>query len=216
MIQIDDILIDLCGNDFVEPYLQRAFGHGGDDDEAHQKPIALTEPKMAVSIRSDAPHADQRDFCAVCCDYNLPVLSLYCPIIIGTGMVGLPRRMAAGIYRGAYFSIAGNESRLSAIHASDLAAAVVLAAGTDATFTITDGVDHKIDDLADALSYRLGDKRIYTIKPWMARLWYGREYFTELTSDHLADDSFAMAYPSFNPTPVTQYLRTHVYDEKSL
>lgn len=217
MIQIDDIIINLQGNDFLEPYLQRAFGHGGDDEEAQPRPRTLPTPTMAVSIRSDVlPHGDDRDFDAICRDCNLPLLSLYCPIIIGTGMVGLPRRMAAGIYRGSYFSIVGNESRLSAIHAADLADAVALAAGTDGSFTITDGVDHKLDDLAEALAYRLGDKRIYAIKPWMARLWYGKEYYSQLTADHLASDSFAQAYPSFSPTPVTQYLRTHVYDEKSL
>jgi len=216
MIQIDDILIELCGNDFLEPYLRRELEHAVVDDRDDAKPKPLPKPRVAVKIATDDRKSDSGEFGAACCDLNLPVLSLYCPMIIGTGMTGLPRRIAAGIYKGSYLRIKGNASRVSAVHASDVARAVALAAGTDGAFTITDGVDTALDDLADALAYRLGDKRIFTIKPWMARLWYGKEYYSMLTVDHLAFDSFSAAFPDFKPVPVTQYLRTHVYDENSL
>lgn len=219
MIQIDDILIDLCGNDFLEPYLRRELERRVEAPEREgeeRKPKPLPNPRVAIVIRSDSGNVSGREFGALCCDFNLPVLSLYCPLIVGTGMAGLPRRMAAGIYKGSYFNIKGNVSRVSVIHASDMARAAAMAAGTDGAFTVTDGTHPTVDALADALAYRLGDKRLFTIKPWMARLWYGKEYYGQLTSDHLSDDSFALSFPDFKPTPVTQYLRSHVYDENSL
>lgn len=216
MIQIDDILIDLCGHDFLEPYIRRALGHDDEDYEKRGDVARRPDPVSAVSIRSDAGADASDEFDAVSRRLALPQLSIYCPVIVGTGMIGLPRRMAASIYRGSYFNIKGNESRISVIHASDLARAVALAAGTDGAFTITDGAETAIDDFASALSYRLGDKRLFTLNPWMARIWYGKEYYGVLTSDHLASDSFGLSFPSFHPVTVTEYLRTHVYDEKSL
>lgn len=217
MIQIEDILIDLCGNDFLEPYLRRELETPtAEKDDESAIAIAPPAPKAAVSIRSDAGNAADPDFEQACQDNNLPLLSLYCPMIIGTGMIGLPRRIASSLYKGIYFAIKGNASKASLIHACDVARATALAAGTDGTFTITDGTETLIDELADAISFRLGDKRIYSIKPWMARFIYSKEYYAELTSDHLASDSFGLSYPDFKPNRVTQYLRTHVYDEKSL
>lgn len=214
-IQLDNIIFDLCGNDFLAPYLRRQICPDLEEKEKDAD-LPLPAPTCGVRIKSDGCANPDPQLDSVCADGALPLLTLYCPCIVGTGMQGLPRRIAAGIYRGSYFNIKDNVTHVSLIHATDLAAAVALAAGTDGTFTVTDGSDTTIDDLAEALAYRLGDKRIYTIKPWMAKLWYGRSYFTELITDHVASDSFGLDFPDFRPTPVTQYLRTHVYDEKSL
>lgn len=216
MTQIDNILFDLCGNDFLEPYLRRQLENAQADKDSTIEPKDPIEPVAAVSIRSEAGNDPDPAFERACRERTLPVLSLYCPLIIGTGMIGLPRRIAASLYKGTYFTIKGKAGKVSAIHASDIARAVSIAAGTDGAFTITDGTETAIDDLADALSFRLGDKRIYCIKPWLARIIYGKGYYGQLTSDHLASDSFGLSYPDFNPTPVTKYLRTHVYDENSL
>lgn len=216
MLQIEDILIDLCGNNFLEPYLRRELEPAREENEGVALAKRLPPPRAAVSIRTDAGSPSDPDFEQACEENCLPVLSLYCPMVIGTGMIGLPRRIASAIYKGFYFNITGNASRVSAIHASDMARAAALAAGTDGTFTVTDGADPTVDELADAISYRLGDKRLLTLKPWLARILLGREFFSQLTSDHLASDSFGFSYPGFRPTPVAQYLRSHVYDEKSL
>ncbi|MCM1452013.1 MAG: hypothetical protein NC102_07125 [Clostridium sp.] len=216
MIQIEDIIIDLCGNGFMEPYLRRELEKpkAAEEDGAEQKP--MPEPMAALRITSDSGNSQDVEFNRICAEKELPILSLYAPMIVGTGMTGLPREMAASLYRGLFFNVKGNMARLSLIHASDLAKAAALAVGTDASFTVTDGADPTVEDLAEAMSYRMGDKRIYTVKPWVARLIYGKEYYAQLTTDHIVSDTFRQAYPDFAPTPVTQYLRTHVYDEKSL
>lgn len=142
--------------------------------------------------------------------------TLRCPYIIGTGMDGLPMRIAAGIKRGTFAHIRDNEAHISVIHATDVARAAQLASGIQGAYTLTDITDPSICDLAEALAHRLNDKRLLTIKRSWARWWYGRSYFDELTTDHTAPCTFIEVFPDFRPTPVVEYLKTHVYDEQSL
>ena len=140
--------------------------------------------------------------------------------IVGTGMNGLPMRLARGIARGMLMHIRGNEAMLSVVHASDVARlAVILPAGLP-PLNITDGTETRVDDLIDALAYRMKNKRVYTIKSQrIARLLYGGEYFGELTNTlTFSNAALLAALPAGTPPPeeVTNYLRTHVYDESSL
>lgn len=209
MVQIRDVAVDFGGNDFLLPYFRRQLGVTDDDE-----PVA---PMAAVRIVTgeDECTADP-EFDAFCSRHLLPVVVLRCANIVGTGMTGLVRRIAAGIYKGTFVHIAGNDARISVVHATDVARAASIAAGKQGEYTLTDGIDPMIHDLAEAFAYRMGDKRIFTIAPRWAKLWYGGEYFRALTTSNTVSDTFRTAFPGFKPSEVVNYLKTHVYDQQSL
>lgn len=169
-----------------------------------------------------------------CRELGASLTVFYCPSIIGTGMRGYPRRLVNAIYRGFYTHIDGNEARTSVIHASDVAKAARLAAIVQPSpdksfreFIITDGDNPLRHDLAEALAYRLDDKRIFTISlakaRRMARL-LDLFTFSHKRRDDLKEELSTLTFScdrlraalGFEPTPVTTYLRTHDYDENSL
>lgn len=141
---------------------------------------------------------------------------LVCPNVVGTGMNGLPMQLAEAVANGRFFHIIGNEARLSTIHASDVAKAVRASLGDGGRYFVSDGTDPAFDDFADALASRLNDKRILTLKPWQARWLMSKRLRTLTTTDATIDCSIFPSKFDFTPTPVTDYLRTHVYDENSL
>ena len=98
------------------------------------------------------------------------MLSIVRPaLIVGTGMKGTLRSMVNGIYRGYYHHIKENNARRSVIHATDVSAAVNKIASIGGVFNLTDGVNPTVYDLAEALAYRMGDKRIYTMSMGFAK-----------------------------------------------
>lgn len=209
MTQYSDILVDFCGSDFLAPYFERQFPAPDNDDP-------LPQPRAAVIITSDAAGSPQAEFTQACEAMKLPVLKLHCPHIVATGMRGLTREIAERVYKGSYVNIKDNDSRISVIHGVDVALAAAIAAGENAGYTLTDGADPTISDLADAFSFRMGDKRLFTVKPFWARLWLGKKFYNAMIEHQIATDTFCAAHPDFHPNIVTQYLRTHVYDESSL
>lgn len=213
MIQIAHILFDLGANGFLVPYLRRLLT----PDYDPERPTVDPEPTAAVRIF----HCDEnRDadpaFQDRCEHFGLPTVTLICPNIIGTGMNGRMRRIATGIYNGSYFHIRGSEGKTSVVHAVDVARAAVLAAGSTGRFTLTDGTTPTIHDVAEALAYRIDNKRLFAMPRWAARWWYSREFFDFLTSDTSGADTFAGAFPEFQPTDTLRYLHTHIYDDASL
>lgn len=209
MVHIKDIVADFGGNDFLLPYFRRQLEVDEDD-----------EPSDAVAgvriVTDDAEGDIDPAFDAFCSERQLPVVVIRCPYIVGTGMKGLTRKMAEGIYKGTFVHISGNDTRISVVHATDVARAASIASGIQGSYTLTDGTDPTVHDLADALAYRMGDKRLFTIAPRWARLWYGRRYFTTLTTSHTVQDTFRAVFPDFTPASVIEYLKTHDYDEQSL
>lgn len=214
MIQISDILFDLCGCLFLEPYLRRELTP--DYDPEHPATV-LPAPRKAIRIvHINAPSSPDSTLDEACTSNGLPLLTLLCPNIIATGMNGLMYRIAAGIYSGTFFHISGSEGRTSVIHATDAARAAALAAGGQGKFTLTDGREHSIYDIAEALAYRINNKRLFSLPGWLCRLWYGREYYSTLTSDASVTSDFAEICPDFSPVDTLLYLRTHTYDDASL
>lgn len=198
----DGIAADLGGCDFMHPYFLRRF----------RRTANGPAPRAAIKIVSHpAPVAASREFDTYCEANSLPVTTLICPEIIGTGMTGLPMRIARGIYRGTYTLIADNATRLSVVHALDVADAAALAAGTQGSFTITDGDDPTINDLSDALAYRISAKRLFSLPVWASKIWLGSKMFGKLTTDNVIADTFRLQFPDFSPRKVTHYLRTHDY-----
>ncbi len=139
---------------------------------------------------------------------------LECPNIVGTGMTGLPMEIARRIAGGTYFHILGNDARLSTIHASDVARAVYLSIGSGRRITLTDGADPTFIDFADALAHRINDKRILTVKPLWARFLMRAGLRRMVTTDAVVYRVSSLE--GFTPTPVVEYLHTHVYDDESL
>lgn len=141
---------------------------------------------------------------------------LLCPNIVGTGMTGLPMELAMKIADGTYFHIEGIEAHLSTIHASDVAKAVRLSLGKGGHHKVTDGSDPTYNDFAEALAFRLKNKRIMTLKPLLARFMMSKKLRELISTNRTVDGTaFAEAF-DFHPIPVTEYLRTHVYDDESL
>ncbi len=141
---------------------------------------------------------------------------LLCPNVVGTGMNGLPMELATRIAAGSYFHIEGAEAHLSTIHATDVAKAVRLTLGTGGRHKVTDGADPTFVDFTEALAFRLKNKRIMTLKPILAKFLIPKRIRNIITTNRTVDGSEFAEKFQFHPTPVTEYLRTHIYDEESL
>lgn len=141
---------------------------------------------------------------------------LRCPNIVGTGMKGLPMELARRIARGSFYHLPGNEARLSTIHATDVAKAVRVSLGSPGVYTVTDGADPTFHDYAEALAWRINHKRILSLNSRWVRWIISPELKRLITVDQVVDGSEFASRFDFQPIPVTEYLRTHVYDDESL
>lgn len=187
-----------CG--FVMPYIIRemaAFEIVG-DGEAADFTVFITQDESRLSEKPSG------------------AAGLYCPNIVGTGMTGKPMELAKAIARGRLYHIAGNGARISTVHATDVARAVALVYRCGGHHTVTDLADPTFEELAEALAVRLDSRRIYRLKRRWARFLMTRELIDMITTNDLANGSAFAAEFGFTPTPVTEYLRTHVYDDESL
>lgn len=141
---------------------------------------------------------------------------LLCPNVVGTGMTGLPMEIATRIAAGSYFHMEGVEARLSTIHASDVAKAVRLSMGKGGRYKVTDCSDPTYNEFAEALAFRLKNKRIMTLKPLLAKILIPKRLRAIISTDYTTDGSEFAELFDFHPVLVTEYLRTHIYDDESL
>lgn len=162
-----------------------------------------------------------------CREHKVTLAILRPAPVVGTGMGGPIRDIVNRIYRATYRHIAGDEARMSVVHAVDVARAAVMLAGHSGVFNITDGVDPTRHDLAEALCSRLDRKRVYTLPlgklKIMARIGdylpvtgYNTSRLDAQLSTLTFDSSrLRSELPGFEPVSVTEYLTTHVYDDTS-
>ena len=145
------------------------------------------------------------------------------PYVIGTGMTGLMRDIVAMVGRGTMFHLAGNEARVSVIHAIDVARLTVALCDCSGDFSITDGCDPTWRELIEALSVRVGHKRIATVSPrvahWLCRIgriWGGPD--EKMMQKMSATETIvATQLPvEFMPVNVTNHLKTHIYTDEDL
>lgn len=180
-----------------------------------------------VTPFSMAKHDVEEYLSGWCRDNNVALALLRPAMTVGTGMGGELRRLVNRIYRATYRHVAGNEARVSVVHATSLADAAVAVMGRTGVWNVTDGDNPTRHDLAEAFAWRLDNKRIYTVSASKARLLARiGDYIpvTGFTSASLAalqstltfDGSKLRDDTGFTPTPVTYYLRNHRYDESSL
>lgn len=161
--------------------------------------------------------AAEQEYGLFCRKHGLPCTIIRGANITGTGMDGFPMELARGIARGTLMHIAGNEARISVVHAVDVARLGHMLANCGEIVNLTDGTASTIDAMMEAIAHRLDDKRIYTIKPKWARLLYGKERFRRLTTTLTFSNAKAIRLTDNAPlTVVTDYLNTHIYDNESL
>jgi len=162
-----------------------------------------------------------------CTERGVKLTILRCPPIVGTGMEGPLRSLVNSIYRGTYHHIDDETSRVSVVHAVDVARAIVDLAPIGGLYNFTDGVDPTRHDLAEAFAFRLQNKRIYTLRARRARMTariadfipfagYGTAKLAERYRSLTYSSDKAAALLRWRPNSVTDYLRTHNYDENSL
>lgn len=165
-----------------------------------------------------------RDWCG---SHDVRLTILRSPDIVGTGMHGPLRQLVNSIYRGNYHHIDDETTHLSVVHAVDVARAMVMLHTVGGTYNITDGVNPSRHDLVEALAERMKSKRVYTLRAKRARILaricdfipfvgYGRKTLAERYRSLTFDDSRLRRTIDMKPTSVTDYLKTHNYDENSL
>lgn len=163
-----------------------------------------------------------------CESHSVTLTILRPPLIVGSRMKGLLRSMVNGIYRGYYFHIKDNESHRSMIHATDVSIVVRKISSFGGIYNITDGINPSVCDLAEALAYRMGNKRIYTIPmplvKFAVRIGDKIGYSAPITTQKMLHLTQTLTFNSdaisrvidWTPNSVVEYLRTHNYDENSL
>lgn len=236
--------------DFVVPYIRRALGVATQLSELSECSELSENPNgdaIAVMLSSgdiyagsdmcaeDAPAdaaspwvASEEAFSNVCRKAGVKGMILRCADIVGTGMNGFPRALAEAIWRGTFFHFPDNEARRSVVHAVDIAEIIRKAAAGGiphsdngvTVYNICDGVHPTIHDFAEALAFRMKNKRISTLstrpQQIMAKLLYGRRRYGLYTSTRTISADALTKDMAYVPTDVCQYLRTHTYDEDSL
>lgn len=167
----------------------------------------------------------EKSFASFCQSAGLAPVVLRCANTVGTGMNGLPMDLARWIHRGWLMHFPGNDTRLSVVHACDIAACVRALAekglcSGPLTLNATDCNDPTFHDLCEALAQRLAGKRIYTLstgpQQWFARLIYGKRRMHTMSTTVTFDGSTLRRLVDVKPVSVTEYLTTHIYDESSL
>lgn len=228
---------------FLAPYMRRAFGGEKHVTVVDRLPELMPEgTKTAVMISSTEIYAaregrniDERSpldeasawygreerFGAFCRKVDVSFAILRCAHVVGTGMTGFPMWLAAGINAGWMVHVKGNEAAVSVVHAIDVAAIAALVASglaegkTFEPMNVTDGTATAVDDLVDALAFRINDKRVWTAGGFMARaatFFYDKKRYAEMTATRTFDDARQIAATEgLKLHVVTEYLRTHDY-----
>lgn len=233
-------LLALCpGVEFMVKYLAGAFG---EQWRVITRPEEGTHVDAAVMISStdiydvaegrdldeDAPlkaesplARDEAMFAEYCRRHALPCLILRPANIVGTGMTGLPMRMARGVARGTLMHIGGNSANISVVHAMDVARLSVEMQSAPGIYNVTDGTDTTVDAFIEALAHRIKDKNVGTLRPRWARWLYGRRYYDTLTRTLTFDTSrlrraLEASGRDTAMTNVVQRLNTHQYGQDDI
>lgn len=155
-----------------------------------------------------------------------PAAQLLTAHIIGTAMDGIPMTMAKLINRGTYYNTSESEAHLSVVHAIDVAKAAKCLVGMQGTYYINDDTNPSFAQLAEALSWRLGHKRIPTLSEKTAKWanllgWLiggaNKKLLTQLTTETILPPTSEylkqVGIPTIN---VVRHLSTHQYSETDI
>ncbi|MDE6463428.1 MAG: hypothetical protein K2L16_02185 [Muribaculaceae bacterium] len=236
-----EVVIFAPQREFVLPYIERALegsarcvAHGERSDAALAIMLSGTEiysadegemlgEDSATSADSEMAKAEETFLYA---NSGRRTVILRCANTVGTGMGGYMRSLAETIYRGVLFHFPDNTARLSVVHAAAVAEvcrAIVESPeklGDGKVFNLTDGEHPFFHDLVEALAFRMSNKRVSTLstvgQKWLGRMLYGKRRYRRMTSTLTFDDSKLRGLIDVPAVSVTEYLRTHNYDENSL
>lgn len=225
-----NIYICSPGKDFVRPYFERLMPEYEITDSIHNADVAIMISSTDIydidngtnfnefsPLKSDCQLAlDEQQFIGACNERNIPYSILRCAPIVCTGMQGFVRFMAECIYRGSYIGLSENKAVRSFVHGIDLPAAARATIGLNDVFNVTDGRETLLTDLADALAWRMSQKRIFSLKAKWYKLLFGKKKMNEVCRSLCFSIEKIKSTGKFNPTPVVEYLKTHIYDEQSL
>lgn len=153
--------------------------------------------------------------------------------VVGTGMEGFTGKLARDVNNGSYMHVEGNDAQRSIVHAIDVAKAVRAVAEKagdcgEGVYNLTDRSGATIEQLADAIAYRLGNKRIFATGLKEAKAlallgditlgalpWSRKKLKARTTT--LTFNSFAISkHTTWEPMSVTEYLKTHKYSEDDI
>lgn len=218
------------GREFVRPYFERLMPEyrltDSPDDADATVMISSTDiydvtegclyNELTSVDRSSAWSAAETGFANAAVTRGLAAPILRAADIIATGMTGLPRKMAEQIYRGIYVGVSGNEAERSFIHAVDLPGAARIAISHPDIYNVCGRSATRINDLADALAWRIAQKRVFDIKPRWYKWIFGRKKLDEMCRTLTFSSEKICSTGDFNPIDVVQYLKTHKYDDDSL
>ena len=161
-----NIYVHTPGREFLWPYIKKAASAHTLTDNAGEADVAImvsstdiyTPGELLLAAESTPTNPDsawighESAFAAGC--ENCRTVILRCPNVIGTAMTGFPRELAESIFRGTFFHFKGNEARVGAVHAADVAAAIAALAEmptAEGIYNISDGENPKLHDLAEAI-----------------------------------------------------------------
>lgn len=165
----------------------------------------------------------ERDFTSRCAEAGIIATILRLPLLIGTGMTGEMRRRVNAIYRAIYRHINGVEAHQSVLHARDLPQLITKLKGYHGIYNVSDHTDPTTYEIAEALSARLGAKRIYTVNAKWARITarfadmlglkdLGTSYLRSVTATRtISTARLSAIIPSWCPTDATSFLQSHSY-----
>lgn len=213
--QFTAAMIDLSPR---QAYLLSSATVYGDEytDADEDTPTASTPAALAWL------HAES-DFKSQCERHNTTATILRLPLLIGTGMTGEIRRRVNAIHRGVYRHIEGIEAHQSVLHARDLPDLIIALTGQPGVYNVSDRTDPTTYEIAEALSARMGAKRIYTVKAKWAQLAarfadifgikdLGSAYLKSVTATRTISPARLTANcPTYSPTNTTTFLRSHTY-----
>ncbi len=217
-------------NPCVRPYFERFMpefrisdSHLGADAALMISSAAIYDVSEGCGFNELTPLRDssefarhEHDFRERCLQCGLTPTVLRCAPIVCTGMTGWVRDLAGKIARGTFIALAGNEARRSVVHAVSLPDAARAVIGCDDTFNVTDTVDPLLSDLADALAWRIAQKRIFSIPARWYRILFGKKKLADIGRSLTFSCEKLRSSGLYNPVSVVDYLKTHVYDESSL
>ena len=165
----------------------------------------------------------ERDFTSRCAEAGIIATILRLPLLIGTGMTGEMRRRVNAIYRAIYRHINGVEAHQSVLHARDLPQLITKLKGYHGIYNVSDHTDPTTYEIAEAISARLGAKRIYTVNAKWARITarfadmlglkdLGTSYLRSVTATRtISTARLSAIIPSWCPTDATSFLQSHSY-----
>lgn len=228
--QLPILFLHTPGKDFVRPYFERNMTEytisDRPDDAECAVMISTTDVYDAeeglcfneltpLRLSSDEV-AEEKRFADICRSHGLKPSILRCADIVGTGMTGFPRELANKVYRATHLNILGNTAVRSLVHASSLPDAARIALTQPDIYNVTDRTDTLLNDFADALAWRISQKRVFSLGPKWFKSIFGKANYARQTRSLTFSCEKLCSAGNFKPVKVVDYLKNHIYDESSL